>query len=284
MNALRLPNLDIIRENVRAALAEDIGSGDVTARLLTSAEWSEATIICRQEAVISGIEWARETFTQVDPRIETQWLIHDSDRLSANTQVARLRGPAASLLTAERTALNFLQTLSGTATQARQLVDLIAGTHVTLLDTRKTIPGLRAAQKYAVTCGGCENHRHGLYDAILIKENHITAAGSITAAIHLARAQSPTIFLIVEVETFEELKAALSAKPDRILLDNFTPTALREAVTLTAGRIPLEASGNIRRDNIRLFAETGVNYLSMGTLTKDIKAIDLSLRLTNARF
>lgn len=277
MPALSPPTAETIRAAVRQALAEDIGGGDVSAALIPATQTANATILCRSEAVLCGTGWATETFRQVDPDINLDWRANDGDRLPANSAICALHGPARGILSAERTALNFLQTLSGVATLTRHYADAVADTGVTLLDTRKTLPGWRAAQKYAVRCGGGMNHRLGLYDAFLIKENHIRAAGGIEAAIKHARQTHPELPVIVEVETQEELQTALAAKPDRILLDNFDTAGLRTAVTLAAKRIPLEASGGITLDNIRDIAASGVNYISLGVITKDIRAVDLSL-------
>ncbi|OGT20351.1 MAG: nicotinate-nucleotide diphosphorylase (carboxylating) [Gammaproteobacteria bacterium RBG_16_57_12] len=269
---------DDISRAVQFALQEDIGSGDLTAMLIPEQSQARARVISREPAVLCGTAWFDEVFRQLDPRTEVLWAARDGDAVTPDQTLCTLHGNARTLLSGERTALNFLQTLSGTATLTRRYVDAVAGTSCRILDTRKTIPGLRAAQKYAVVCGGGQNHRFGLYDAILIKENHIHAAGSITAAIHSARHQSPASFLEVEVETLEQLQEALACPVDRILLDNMDARTLRLAVTLTARRIPLEASGSISLNNIRIIAETGVDYISIGRITKDIKAIDLSMR------
>ena len=269
-----------IREGVTAALAEDIGSGDVSAALVPPSELAAATIVCRQPAVLCGIPWVNETFLHCDPDSEIQWFLADADKVEAGTILAEVRGSARALLSAERTALNFLQTLSGTATLSSQYARLVAHTHVKLLDTRKTIPGLRLAQKYAVRCGGCYNHRTGLYDAFLIKENHILAAGSIRKAVAAARSLAPDLSIEVEVENFQELVTALESQVDTILLDNFTLDDMRQAVNECAGRARLEASGNINMTNVAEVAETGVDCISIGDLTKRILPIDLSMRFT----
>lgn len=267
-----------IADQVRAALAEDIGTGDLTASLIPADAVAIATVIAREPAVICGSAWFDEVFQQIEPAIRIDWQIGDGARVAADQLLCTLAGPARALLTGERTALNFLQTLSGTATLARRYADAVAGTPATVLDTRKTLPGLRLAQKYAVRCGGCSNHRIGLYDAILIKENHIMAAGSITAAVAQARALHPCVRIEVEVETADELAEAVTCAPDVIMLDNFDIPRMREAVRYTAGRVPLEASGNVNLDTIRGYAETGVDFISVGGLTKDVKALDLSMR------
>lgn len=267
-----------IAAQVRAALAEDIGSGDLTADLIPATNRAEATVIAREPAVICGVAWFDEVFRQIDPSIRIDWRVGDGERVGADQLLCTLDGPSRALLSGERTALNFLQTLSGTASLANRYAEAVAGTGATVLDTRKTLPGLRLAQKYAVRCGGCSNHRIGLYDAILIKENHIMAAGSITAAVAQARALHPGIKIEVEVETAEELAEAVACAPDVIMLDNHDVPRMREAVAFVAGRIPLEASGNVNLDTIRAYAETGVDYISVGGLTKDVRALDLSMR------
>lgn len=271
-----------IKEEVRRVLAEDMGSGDVTAVLVPETSRMTADVVCREEAVLCGISWFNEVFRQLDAGIATVWAGRDGDLISASQTICTLRGPARPLLSGERTALNFLQTLSGTATIAQRYAAAVAGLPVKVLDTRKTLPGLRQAQKYAVRCGGCHNHRHGLYDGILIKENHIMAAGSITAAIKQARVCSPGLPVEAEVENLEELQQALAAGADILLLDNFELPDLYEAVRLTRQRAKLEASGNITLENIRSIAETGVDYISAGALTKDVQAIDLSIRFAPA--
>ncbi|HRE53715.1 MAG TPA: carboxylating nicotinate-nucleotide diphosphorylase [Candidatus Competibacter sp.] len=263
---------------VATALAEDIGGGDLTAALIPETAEAEATVISREPAVLCGTAWFDAVFRQLDSRVAVGWRAADGDRVEPDQLLCLLRGPARSLLTGERTALNFLQALSGTATLARQFADTVAGTGATILDTRKTIPGLRLAQKYAVRCGGCQNHRIGLFDAVLIKENHIMAAGSITEAIRTARRLHPGVKLEVEVENLAQLEEALSAGPDIVMLDNFDLATMAEAVRLTAKRVKLEASGNVNFTTVRRIAETGVDYISIGGLTKDVRAVDLSMR------
>jgi nicotinate-nucleotide pyrophosphorylase (carboxylating) len=268
-----------IEANVRLAIEEDVSTGDITAELIPESQQATAQIISRDQAVIAGSAWVNEVFKQVDPTVEVEWKVTDGDSVTPDTLLFTLKGSARSLLTGERAALNFLQTLSGTATIAKQYADKVANTSVKLLDTRKTLPGLRLAQKYAVTCGGCYNHRIGLFDAFLIKENHILAAGGIESAISQAKSNHPGKPVEVEVESFEELDQALHAGADIIMLDNFTPEQMREAVTLVNGRAKLEASGNITDDTLVSYAETGVDYISIGALTKHCRAIDLSMRL-----
>ena len=275
-----LPPHQDISKQVRAALEEDLGSGDITAQLIAAESVAMARIICREPGILCGTAWADEVFQQLDSSVIIDWQVSDGDSLSADTTLFTLQGNARSLLTGERTALNFLQLLSGTATVSNHYAALVAGTGVTLLDTRKTIPGLRTAQKYAVTCGGCGNHRMGLYDAFLIKENHIHACGSIASAIANARGIAPDKPVEVEVENRAELEQALAAGADRIMLDNFSLSALTEAVALNAGRAELEASGGITDQSLRPIAETGVDFISIGALTKDCKALDLSMRIT----
>ena len=267
---------------VEAALREDIGSGDVTAALVPAAQQVRGSVITREAAVLCGCAWAQETFRRLDPRVELQWLAADGAVLSAGETVLRIVGPARAVLTGERTALNFLQLLSGTATVTQRYVAAVAGTGCRILDTRKTLPGLRSAQKYAVRCGGAENHRMGLYDRVLIKENHIAAAGSITGAIEAARRSAPGIAVEVEVESLSELQEALLAQPDIILLDEFSLADMRTAVTLNRGRgapAKLEASGSVALEQVRAIAECGVDFISIGALTKHVRAIDLSMRL-----
>jgi len=268
-----------IQDTVRAALAEDIGSGDITAALIPAATHASARVITREDGILCGRAWVDAVFQQVDPAVTLKWSAEDGAHILANSTLFTAHGAARSLLTAERTALNFLQLLSGTATRCGHYAAMVAGTGVRLLDTRKTIPGLRKAQKYAVRCGGCHNHRMGLYDAFLIKENHISACGGIAAAVSQDRAQAPGKPVEVEVENLEELQQAIAAGADRVMLDNFSLQDMRQAVALVAGRLELEASGNITSDNLRDVAETGVDYISIGALTKDAKALDLSLRL-----
>jgi nicotinate-nucleotide pyrophosphorylase (carboxylating) len=263
---------------VTTALAEDIGTGDITAELIPADKQATAHVISREQAIICGQEWVDEVFRQIDPAIQVEWHCNDGEMATAEQQLFTARGNARALLTGERTALNFLQLLSGTATTAREYADLVSDTQVKLLDTRKTIPGLRTAQKYAVRCGGCYNHRVGLFDAFLIKENHIAACGSIAAAIGQARINHGDKPVELEVENLEQLKEALAAGADIIMLDNFTNTQLREAVQINGGQAKLEASGGITRQNIRNIAKTGVDFISIGVLTKNAVAIDLSMR------
>lgn len=276
---MQLPRHTDIEQQVAAALAEDIGDGDITAALIPQNAPGEAHVICREAGVICGAAWVDEVFRQIDENVKLSWHVADGDRVAADTLLFELAGQARSLLTGERAALNFLQMLSGTATRCRSYADLVAGTGARLLDTRKTIPGLRSAQKYAVTCGGCHNHRMGLFDAYLIKENHIQACGSIAAAVTSARQQAPGKPVEVEVESLRELDQALAAGADRVMLDNFTAEDLCEAVKRNRGKIELEASGGITRESLRAVAETGVDYISIGALTKDAIALDLSMRL-----
>jgi nicotinate-nucleotide pyrophosphorylase (carboxylating) len=273
-----VPNA-VIEDNVRFALAEDIGSGDLTAALLPASAEAEARVITRVDGVLCGRPWVDEVFRQVDPAVTVAWAKADADVIAAGDTLLTARGPARSLLTGERCALNFLQLLSGTATTCRRYADLVEGTGVQLLDTRKTIPGLRLAQKYAVRCGGCHNHRLGLYDAFLIKENHILACGGIAGAVAAARESAPGVPVEVEVEDLDELGQALEAGADRVMLDNFALPLLRRAVQITAGRAGLEASGNVTESTLRPIAESGVDYISIGALTKDCKSLDLSMRL-----
>ncbi|WP_439870741.1 carboxylating nicotinate-nucleotide diphosphorylase [Pseudomonas syringae] len=281
-----MPNLRIadlsaeIEANVRRALLEDVGSGDITAQLIPVERLAKATIISRDAAVIAGTAWVDTVFRQLDPRVAVHWQVVDGERVSPDQALFHLEGPARSLLTGERSALNFLQMLSGVATRAKYFADIVAGTQVKLLDTRKTLPGLRMAQKYAVTCGGCHNHRIGLYDAFLIKENHIAACGGIAQAVTAAHRIAPGKPVEVEVESLGELKQALDAGADIIMLDELSLDDMREAVRLTAGRALLEASGGINDDTLRVIADTGVDYISIGAMTKDVKAVDLSMRLS----
>jgi nicotinate-nucleotide pyrophosphorylase (carboxylating) len=271
-----------IRAQVALALTEDIGAGDLTAGLIPEQARSEARVISREQAVICGIEWFDQVFAQLDASIRIKWLIKDGDRVEPNQLLCTLSGPSRPILSGERTALNFLQTLSGTATQAQHYAEAVAGTGVKVLDTRKTIPGLRRAQKYAVSCGGGTNHRIGLYDGILIKENHIAAAGSIAAAVTQARATAPSTTLIeVEVEDLAQAEQALAAGADILLLDNMSPEQLRQVVTLNKGQAKLEASGGITLQNIHNIAETGIDYISVGAITKQLHAIDLSMRFND---
>ncbi len=264
--------------NVTTALHEDLGSGDITAGLIPANEQALARVITREVATICGQDWVNEVAQQVDPSIQIDWQVADGDRVVAQQTIFEAHGSARSLLTFERCALNFLQCLSGTATISSHYARMVAHTGVKLLDTRKTIPGLRKAQKYAVSCGGCYNHRVGLYDAFLIKENHIAACGGITQAVQTARLQSPGKPVEVEVETLVELQQAIDAGADTIMLDNFNMDDMCTAVKLTAGEAKLEASGGITEATLVPIAETGVDYISIGALTKDCKSIDLSMR------
>lgn len=270
---------DDLVQSVTIALREDIQTGDITAELIPADEIMQAHVITREDAVICGVDWVNESFAQVDASVEITWHCKDGDFVAANSRLFSVKGLARSLLTAERTALNFLQLLSGVATRCHQFSQEVAGTSVTLLDTRKTIPGLRTAQKYAVSCGGCANHRIGLYDAFLIKENHILACGSIANAITTAKSNHPGKPVEVEVENLAEFEQALEAGADIIMLDNFSNDDKRIAVAKNNGRAKLEASGGIEKDQLRAVAETGVDYISLGTLTKDVKAVDLSMRI-----
>lgn len=275
------PPSAVIAAAVRAALAEDIGSGDLTAALVPKSQQAHATVITREAAVLCGRDWVDAVFAELGPGIAIDWHCRDGDALSAGQRLCELRGPARALLTGERTALNFLQTLSAVASSTRRYVEAVAGTGATILDTRKTIPGLRLAQKYAVRVGGGMNHRIGLHDGILIKENHIVAAGGITPAVQRARAGGTTVLLEVEVETLEQAEEALRAGADRLLLDNFSTALMHQAVALRDRMVPatgLEASGGIDLQTIRSVAETGIDFISVGDLTKNIRAIDLSMR------
>ncbi|MEE4378281.1 MAG: carboxylating nicotinate-nucleotide diphosphorylase [Candidatus Competibacteraceae bacterium] len=263
---------------VSLALAEDIGSGDLTAALVPEQTLAEATVISRETAILCGIAWFDEVFRQLNQHIEIVWQTQDGFRVEPEQLLCTIRGKARDLLSGERTALNFLQSLSGTATLAGRYAAAVAGTKAVILDTRKTLPGLRQAQKYAVRCGGCQNHRQGLFDAFLIKENHILAAGSIAEAVRQARHLRSDVKLEVEVENLAELEEALAARPDIVMLDNFSLTTMREAVARVQGQVRLEASGNVNLDTVRDIAETGIDYISVGSLTKDLKAIDLSMR------
>lgn len=269
----------MINRMVQQALSEDIGSGDVTANLLPTAQLASATVISREAGVLCGTAWFTHVFAQVDPTITISWRVQDGDDLIPQQPLCELHGSTRAILTGERVALNFLQTLSGTATTTRQYVNAMVGTSSTLLDTRKTIPLWRHAQKYAVCCGGGTNHRMGLYDMILIKENHIASAGSVGRAIALARQTSPSLEIEVEVETLEQLQEALLAGAQRILLDNMDIPMLRRAVQQTNRRARLEASGNVSLANIRAIADTGVDFISVGSITKHVRALDLSMRI-----
>ena len=271
----------MIYDMVKAALLEDVGSGDVTAELISQEKRCRAQVITRESAIICGVEWVNEAFKQVDKNSAVTWQVKDGDHVNANAVLFSVEGSARSILTAERTALNFLQLLSGTATSTFHYVEKIKHTHTKLLDTRKTLPLYRTAQKYAVKCGGGENHRMGLFDMFLIKENHIAACGSITQAIEKARSLYPRINVEVEVENLIEYEEALNAKPDIIMLDNFSIEAIKIAVARKHESIKLEISGNVTLENIVDYAALGVDYISVGAITKHVKAIDLSLRILN---
>lgn len=281
-----MPNLTLaelgaeIEANARRALSEDIGSGDITAQLIPAERLAHARVITRDAAVVCGSAWVDAVFRQLDPRVAVHWQVADGERVAPNQTLFSIEGPARALLSGERSALNFLQTLSAVATRCRHFADLVEGTGVKLLDTRKTLPGLRLAQKYAVTQGGCHNHRIGLYDAFLIKENHIAACGGIAQAISAAHGIAPGKPVEVEVESLDELQQALEAGADIVMLDELSLEDMRAAVRLTAGRAKLEASGGINETTLRTIAETGVDYISIGSLTKDVKAVDLSMRLS----
>ena len=264
--------------DIKSFLEEDIGSGDITAAIIPETTHAHAEVLTREDIIMSGQAWFDAVFNHLDTNVTINWLVSEGEAVKKNTVLCKVSGSARALLTGERTALNLLQLLSATATVARKYADAVADTGCKILDTRKTIPGLRDAQKYAVACGGCHNHRIGLYDGVLIKENHIMAAGSITKAIQKARVLT-SVTVEVEVESMSELLEALAAKPDRIMLDNFSLTDLRAAVKLNAGAVELEASGNIDLDNIHSIAQTGVDYISIGALTKHVKAVDLSMRI-----
>ena len=272
------PDADTVKRNVAAALAEDVGSGDVSADLIDETAQTRARIVTREPGVFCGRGWAEETCRQVDPAIRLDWRVDDGAQIETDDVLVDLEGPACGLLTAERTVLNFLQLLSGTATRTRRFVDAVVGTGTVILDTRKTLPGLRVAQKYAVRIGGGQNHRMGLFDALLLKENHIAAAGGVSAAVCQARQRHPDLPVEVEVEDPGQLAEAIAAGADRILLDNFAIGDLHPAVATTAGRVPLEASGGITLDNVAEVARTGVDYISVGELTKEVTPLDLSMR------
>mgnify|MGYP001230686189 FL=1 len=265
---------------VALALEEDIGSGDITAGLVSADEKAIASVITRESGVLCGTQFVDAVFDAVDSSLEVAWLKVDGDKLKANDRLFTVSGAARSILTAERAALNFLQMLSGTASYSAKLAALVKGTSARLLDTRKTIPGFRLAQKYAVTCGGCHNHRIGLYDAFLIKENHIAACGGIREAIETARANAPGKPVEIEVESLDELSKALNARADRVMLDNFSLDDMRQAVALNNAQAELEASGNVTESTLRDIAETGVDFISIGALTKVIMPLDLSMRLS----
>ncbi len=273
------PDPALVARDVRRALDEDVGAGDVTADLLPADAHASARLLTRDAAVLCGRDWAQACFLHFDPQARIRWQAREGERVAAGSVLCQIEGTARALVSAERTALNFLQTLSATATTTAAFVDAVRGTHARILDTRKTIPGLRLAQKYAVRAGGGHNHRIGLFDAVLIKENHIAAAGSISAAIARARALHPGLLVETEVENFPELREALAAGADRIMLDEFELQELGRAVAETAGRVPLEVSGSVSLERVRAIAETGVDFISIGALTKHVRAIDLSMRI-----
>ncbi|MEM7280805.1 MAG: carboxylating nicotinate-nucleotide diphosphorylase [Pseudomonadota bacterium] len=278
-----MPKLpDDLLDQVRNALIEDIGQGDVTAALIPRGKQSVAAVVARESAVICGRPWFDAVFDQLDPSVKTQWLVEDGETVGTDQIVCRVRGPSRSLLTGERSALNFLQTLSGTATRAKKYAQAVEGTNCIVLDTRKTIPGLRNAQKYASRIGGCCNHRMGLYDAILIKENHIMAAGSIAAAVEKAQELNTGLTIEVEVENLDEFRQALDADADIIMLDELSLQDMRAAVSINDGKAKLEASGNVDLTTIRAIAETGVDYISTGSITKHVTAVDLSMRFEDS--
>jgi nicotinate-nucleotide pyrophosphorylase (carboxylating) len=268
-----------ISDDVARALIEDVGSGDLTAALIPPAATARAALLCREQAVLCGSAWFDAVFRQLDPGVTVAWRLDDGDVMAAGQTVCTLIGPARALLTGERVALNFLQSASGTATVARRYAQAVSGLNVMLLDTRKTVPGLRVMQKYAVACGGCRNHRRGLYDAVLIKENHIMVLGGVAAAVAAARSAYPAVTVEIEVETAAQLVEAVAAGADIVLLDNFSLEALREAVALNAGRARLEVSGGVTLDTVRDIAATGVDRISIGALTKDLRAVDFSMRV-----
>lgn len=270
-------------EEIRAFIEEDLGAGDLTANLIPEGAVAKAEVVTRERMVMCGQAWFAAVFTELDPMVRISWNVAEGDEVEAGSTLCTMAGRARPMLTGERTALNLLQTLCATATVSRVYAQAVAGTGCKVLDTRKTLPGLRRAQKYAVKCGGCNNHRIGLFDGILIKENHIAAAGSIAAAVSRARDTSPGLPVEVEVENFKELHEALEARADRILLDNFDTDMLRRAVAVVAGHAELEASGNVSLQTIRTIAETGVNFVSVGALTKDVRAVDLSMRIVLKR-
>lgn len=278
------PSSAEVADDVARALAEDLGSGDITAALIDAGRESAAEVRSREAAILCGRAWFDEVFRQIDSAVVTQWAYADGAEIGPDAVVCTLRGPARALLSGERTALNFLQTLSGSATAAHRYVQAVAGTGTRILDTRKTLPGLRAAQKYAVRCGGAANHRSGLYDAVLIKENHIAALGSLEEAVRLARGSQPKLMIEVEVENVEQLEAALATSADRVLLDNFPLSSLRDAVAKRNShggrRKELEASGGIEIETIRAIAATGVDFISVGAITKHVRATDFSMRFS----
>lgn len=265
--------------DIERFLAEDVGSGDLTASILPASATAAATVVTREAMVVCGQAWFAAVFARLDPLVRIQWHVEEGAEARPDDRLCTLQGSARALMTGERTALNLLQTLSATATLSREYARAVAGAAVRILDTRKTVPGLRNAQKYAVRCGGCHNHRMGLYDGILIKENHILAAGSITRAVRQAEALNSGVTIEVEVESLDELREALDARVTRILLDEFTLPMMREAVAITGGQAALEVSGSVNLENVRDIAATGVNFISVGALTKHIRAVDLSMRV-----
>jgi nicotinate-nucleotide pyrophosphorylase (carboxylating) len=273
------PDAAVVQRNIRAALAEDVGSGDITAALISADSRATGRVISREDGVLCGQPWVNAVFADLDEAVRLEWHRADGQVVTAGDTLFTIEGPARSLLTGERCALNFLQLLSGTATTSHRYADVVSETNAKLLDTRKTIPGLREAQKYAVRCGGCHNHRIGLYDAFLIKENHITACGGIAAAVKAAMNYAPGKPVEVEVENLAELEEALAAACDRIMLDNFSLEHTVQAVNLSNGRVELEASGNVTEATLLAIAQTGVDFISIGALTKDCKPLDLSMRL-----
>ena len=273
---------ETVTADVTRALREDVGLGDLTAKLVPEGKTAHARLLTRQSGVLCGVEWFNRTFEELDPDVEIFWHHKDGEEVTANTSLCEIEGDARAMLTAERTALNFVQLLSGVATKARQYVRAIEGTRAKIVDTRKTLPGLRIAQKYAVRAGGAHNHRIGLYDGILIKENHIAAAGGVRGAVQAGLRSAPDgVFVQVEVENLEQLREALAAGAKLILLDNFEPSLMREAVKITGDKAELEASGGVSLKTVRAIAETGVHRISIGSLTKDVEALDLSLRFTH---
>ena len=280
MNPAITPDAPVDMDEIARFIHEDLGSTDLTALIVPATTLAEARVLTRVDMVLCGGPWFEAVFTLLDPTVHINWLAGEGDQVSANEVICKLIGPARSLLTGERTALNLLQTLSGTATLSRRYAEETEGTGLVVLDTRKTIPGLRNAQKYAVRCGGCSNHRFGLYDGILIKENHITSAGSIGLAVRKAMELDANVPIEIEVETLDELTQALDAGANRIMLDNFDLDMMRKAVALNAGRAKLEVSGNVSLEKIKAIAATGVDYVSVGALTKNVKAVDLSMRIT----
>ena len=280
MNPAITPDAPVDLDEIARFIHEDLGSTDLTALIVPATTLAEARVLTRVDMVLCGGPWFEAVFTLLDPTVHINWLVGEGDQVLANEVICKLIGPARSLLTGERTALNLLQTLSGTATLSRRFAEETEGTGLVVLDTRKTIPGLRNAQKYAVRCGGCSNHRFGLYDGILIKENHITSAGSIGLAVRQAMELDANVPIEIEVENLDELTQALDAGANRIMLDNFDLDMMRKAVALNAGRAKLEVSGNVSLEKIKAIAATGVDYVSVGALTKNVKAVDLSMRIT----